>query len=242
MEADQHFKSVRLAQIVLFNSVPAVGVLFFGWDAKLLILAYFTETLIAILFHALRLWYVNFRWGSEPETKYKAAELERANGGQRMPVSFLPVFMMAFYGLFCFVQLMILGGFAEREFPDGIFTHLYRAAIGPLAWAIGSFVFLQTSRLFMEAIRSEYAFTPAEAIFFQPFRRILVQQLAVILGGFFILLSGVFVYVFLLVLVNLALDLFFFFIDNAKLKSILTKGDPEAVRSYEELKKLKGMF
>ncbi|MCF8245483.1 MAG: DUF6498-containing protein [Saprospiraceae bacterium] len=238
LNKSSYTKNLQLAQIFVFNAIPLLGVLYLGWSAKLLILAYFIETIIAILFHAVRLWYVNFRWGNEPETNERAAELAKANKGQNMPASWLPFFMLSVFGFFCFVQLYILGGFANQAFPEGIFTSMYRAATGELAWVVLSFVFLQLSRFFMEVIRGEYRNTPSEALFFQPFRRILTQQLTVILGGFIILLAGANSYVFVLVLVTIAIDLFFFFIGNKKLKAMITKNDPEKEKQYEELKKM----
>lgn len=237
-ESAKQSRIVQLAQIIVFNAIPLVGVLFLGWSAKLLILAYFMETIIAIVFHAVRLWYVNFRWGSEPETKSRAAVLSRMNNGRGMSPSILPIFMLVFFGFFCFVQLSVLGGFAEKAFPEGIFTSMYLAAKGELSWVILSFIFLQTVRFFMEVIRSEYAFTPSEALFFQPFRRILTQQLTVILGGFVLLLAGSNSYIFILVLINVALDFFFFNINNKKLRAFVTKGNPEAEKNYEELKRM----
>ncbi len=213
--------------------------MFMKWDAALLILAYFLETFIAMLFHAVRLWYVDFRWGDHPETRSKAAEMAKANGGSSIPAKILPIFMLVFFGFFCFVQLFVLGGFAQKAFPKGIFYSLYEAATGNLVWVLISFSFLQLSNFVKEVIREQYRFTPSEALLLQPFRRILVQQLTVILGGFFILFGGANAYVIILVLVNLAIDLFFFFINNAKLKALVTKNDPEAEKSYEELKKMR---
>lgn len=231
-------RRILLAQSVVFNLIPLIGVIFMKWDAALLILAYFLETIIAILFHAVRLWYVNYRWGDHPETKSRAAEIAMMNNGKGMPAAILPIFMMAIFGFFCFVQLMVLGGFAERSYPGGILHSLYVAATGKLSWVLISFIFLQLSRFFMEVIRVEYKYTPSEALFFQPFRRILVQQLTVILGGFFLLFGGATTYVFILVLVNLVIDLFFLFINNEKLKAFMTKNNPEAEKNYEEMKKM----
>ncbi len=237
-DSDRISRGIQFSQIILFNLIPAVGVLYLGWSARLLILAYFIETIIAILFHAVRLWYVNYRWGDEPETKSRALELARMNSGNQMPASILPFFMMAVFGFFCFVQLMVLGGFASKAFPEGIFTSMYRAATGELAWVVMTFLFLQLTRFFLEVIRGEYQNTPSESLFFQPFRRILVQQLTVILGGFVILLGGTNSYVFVLVLVTLLIDLFFFFLHNQRFRTTFTKNDPEAERQFDELKRM----
>ncbi len=231
-------RNILLAQIILFNLIPLIGVLFFHWNAALLILVYFLETMIAMLFHAVRLWYVNYRWGNHAETKIKATELAKLNNGQSMPASCLPIFMLVFFGFFCFVQLFVLGGFAEKAYPGGIFHNMYEAATEKVTWVLISFSFLQLSQFIMEVIREQYRYTPSEALLLQPFRRILVQQLTVILGGFFILFGGATTYVFILVLVNLGIDLFFFFINNKKLKAFMTKNDPAAEKNYEEMKKI----
>ena len=120
----------QLSQIILFNLIPLYGVLVLKWDAKLLILTYFMETIIALLFHAVRLWYVHFRFGDMPETIENTKKLAQSGNTTQMNPVFLPIFMLAVFGFFCFVQLMILGGFADKAYPDGIFTTMYRLAKG----------------------------------------------------------------------------------------------------------------
>lgn len=235
---DRPSKYPLLIQIIVFNLIPIYGVLFEKWDARLFILAYFIETIIAMLFHTVRLYYVHFRWGNEPKTKNRAMELNSANGGGSMPGSIVPMFMLAVFGFFCFVQLFVLGGFANKAFSGGIFHHLYLAITSDLTWVVVSFFFLQLIQLVAEVIREQYAFVPVEALLMQPFRRILVQQLTVILGGFFILFSGPQVYVFVLVLVNICIDLFFVFMDNPKLRAMVTNNDPAAEKQYDDMKRM----
>lgn len=227
-----------LSQVFFWNAIPLFGVIFLHWEARLLILTYFWETIIAVLFHAVRLWYVHWRWGHLPQTMARAEKLEKEVGATTIAPAFLPLFMLAVFGLFCFVQLMVLGGFAEKSFPEGIFTSMYREAGGKLYWVLTSFVFLQVSTFFVEVIRGKHAGQPAQELFFQPFRRIFVQQLSVILGGFFILFGGTQQYVVLLVLINLAIDLFLLFIDHAKWKAVMTSDDPKAQEQWDELKKM----
>lgn len=231
-------RMLGLAFLVVLNFIPIYGVLFLKWDALLLIFSYFWETIIAILFHALRLWYVHWRWGDLPTTKANAAILAKSNGSTTIPPRLLPIFMLSVFGLFCFVQLFVLGGFAEKILPDGVFTSMYQAAKGKLAWALLSFVMLQFVQLFTEIARSKYEGVPAEELFFQPFRRIFVQQLVVILGGLFVLFGGLRSYLILLALLNLAADLFFYFIESAKLRAFVTRQNPEAENQYNELKKM----
>ena len=228
----------HLTQIIVFNLIPLYGVLILKWDARLLILTYFWETIIAVLFHAVRLWYVHLRWGSLPETKERSKLLAKESGSTPMNPFFVPLFMLVLFGFFCFVQMMIMGGFAEKSFPDGIFTSMYRSARGELAWVLVSFTFIQLVRFFKEVITGKYAGVPVEQLFFQPFKRIFVQQLTVILGGFFILFGGTQPYLIILVLINLAADLFFFFIENAKLKAMMTHGDPEAEKKFDDMKRM----
>lgn len=227
----------QLSQIIVFNLVPVYGVLFLKWDARQVILAYFMETIIALLFHAVRLWYVHFRFGNMPETLENTRKLEAAGNTTPMNPVFVPLFMLAVFGFFCFVQLLILGGFADKVFPDGIFSAMYQLAKGELAWVMVTYTLLQLIRFSKEIITRQYAGVPPIELFFQPFRRILVQQLTVILGGFFILFGGAHQYVIVLVLVSLIADLFIFFIGNSQLKAIMTKDDPERKKAYEEMER-----
>ncbi len=235
-----HTRSFRLANLLVMNLIPLYGVFFLGWDAKLLILSYFLETLILISFHSVRLWYVHGRWGNTPEVQEKRQKFQPTAGGSSLPPNILPLFLLVFCGIFIFVQTLILGGFAERAFPEGIFTAMYRAAKGELAWVLGGFAVMQLFVFTHEIISGKYAGMPAEELFFQPIRRIFVQQFTVILGGFVVMFGGGTAYLFVLVLVNIAADLFGFFIDNAKLKAALVQGDPEREKQYEEMKKVLG--
>jgi hypothetical protein len=229
----------RLFYLIVLNLIPLWGVLFLKWDARLLILSYFLETIIAMLFHAVRLWYVNWRWGDLPQTRERSAQLA-TKGSANIAPNLLPLFMLAVFGLFCIVQLFILGGFAEKVFPGGIFRSLYQAATGELQWVLASFSLLQLWQFFMEVFNGQYAGVPTVELFFKPFRRIFVQQLTVILGGGFALMSGGTAFLVILVGINLISNLFFFFINNAKLKAAVTRHDPVAERHYEEMKKLMG--
>ncbi len=228
----------HLVQIIVFNLIPLYGVLVLRWDARLLIMAYFWETIIAVLFHAVRLWYVHWRWGGLPETKERSLKLAKDSGATTIPPAILPLFMLVLFGFFCFVQMFILGGFAEKAFPDGIFTSMYLAARGELAWVLVSFSFLQLVRFFKEVISGKYAGVPAEQLFFQPFRRIFVQQLTVILGGFFILFGGTQPYLIVLVLINISADMFSFFNENKRLKALATQNSPAAQKKWEEMKRM----
>lgn len=232
-------RAARLSQIIVLNLIPLFGVLFLKWDAKLLILTYFIETIITILFHAVRLWYVHWRWGSLPAMHARSQQLAAQSEAKiNIPPAFLPLFMLAVFGMFCFVQAFILGGFTEKSFPEGIFTAMYRAASGELAWVLISFAMMQLIEFVAEVATNKYKEVPAEDLFFKPFRRVFIQQATVILGGFFLLLGGNNAYLIVLVLLNLAADLFFFFIENTKLKAALTRNNPEAEKQYDDMKRL----
>ncbi|MCC6724348.1 MAG: hypothetical protein IT258_07535 [Saprospiraceae bacterium] len=234
----ENARAFRIANIIFMNLIPLFGVLFMHWDARELILAYFLETIIVVLFHAVRLWYVHKRWGHLPETEAQRLKYKPTDGATQMTGGFMPIFLLLFCGIFIFVQSMILGGFAEKSFPDGIFQAMYLAATGNLAWVLISFAMMQLIVLVREVITSKYKGQPAEELLFQPFKRILVQQLTVILGGFVILFGGGLAYLFVMIAVNIAIDVFGFFIDNAKLQLAMTHGDPEKEKQYEELKRI----
>ena len=133
----------HLTLIIVFNLIPLYGVLILKWDARLLILTYFWETIIAVLFHAVRLWYVHLRWGSLPETKERSKLLAKESGSTPMNPFFVPLFMLVLFGFFCFVQMIIMGGFAEKYFPGGALKTMVQAAKTDLAWVLVSFSLFQ---------------------------------------------------------------------------------------------------
>lgn len=231
-------RQMTLAYLVLLNLIPLYGVFGMGWDAKLLLLAYFMETIIAVLFHAIRLWYLHWRWGKLPESLENAKTLAAATGATTIEPSFLPLLMLAVYGMFWSVQLMVLGGFAEKTFPEGIFTSLWYYSQHELAWVTIGCTAIQFMRLVREVFTNQYRAVPIEQLFFQPFRRILIQQLVVILGGFFLVFGALRPYLFLLVALNLAVDLFAFYIENTKLRVFATGNDPVKEKQFDEMKRM----
>jgi hypothetical protein len=225
-------------QLVVLHLIPLYGVIFLHWDTRLLICTYFIETVLIVIFHAIRLQIVQYRYGHLAETAAKSKKLAESHGSTTMPSQFIPIFSLIVFGFFCFVQILIMGGFASEAFRPHVFAAMYQAARGPLFWVLISFAVLQLQQLIAELISEKYAGTPVEELFFKPFRRIFVQQLTVILGGFFMLFGAHQWYLILLVLINLAVDLFAFFIENKRLRSALTHNDAKAEAQYDELKKM----
>jgi hypothetical protein len=104
-------------------------------------------------------------------------------------------------------------------------------------WPLMVFTAVQVQVILVEYFSGRYENTKAEEFFFRPFRRILTQQLVVILGSFLVLFGGHKAYTFLLVAINFAFDLLFFYL-TPKAVNRTVKLSPEAQKNLEELDKM----
>jgi hypothetical protein len=221
-------------QAMATHLVPLIGIFLLNWDTWLLLLTYFIETIIIVLFHVLRL-YIVHKLNPAPNTA--GAESTVFSDGQSISPGALPLFSLVLYGLFCGVQMLLLGSFVQTREQKPMLESLIHGIQGPLMWPLMVFTAVQVQVILVEYFSGRYENTKAEEFFFRPFRRILTQQLVVILGSFLVIFGGHKAYTFLLVAINFAIDLLFFYL-TPKAVNKMVKLSPEAQKNLEELDKM----
>lgn len=165
------WKSPSVVVLVLANLIPLAGVLFFGWEVFPIMFLFWFENVVVGVFHALKM-------------------LMAGGGPQAMKFFFVPFFCLH-YGIFTavhggFVFAMFTGGHGYHR--DSIWgqiaeLHLDWAVLGLVVSHGFSFV---TNYLLSGAYRT--AVLPV--LMMQPYGRVVVLHLAILGGGFLIVLLG----------------------------------------------------
>ena len=157
-----------LASIVA-NLIPLAGVLLFGWDLSNVMMLFWAESGVIALYTALKMAVV----------------------GRLMAIVAVPFFIAHFGGFmtmhFLFIYLLFVRGMAPGPLPA---VHdALPMVFGPLGIPIAALVISHGVSFWTEFIgRSEYVDAKMSDLMTAPYNRILVMQLALIFGGWIILL------------------------------------------------------
>jgi hypothetical protein len=174
--------------LIAANMVPLVGVLFLGWDLSSVMVLFWAESAVIAFYTALKMTFV----------------------GNVAAVFAVPFFLGHFGGFmaghFLLIYMLFIRGTGTS--PEPAVPETLRVIFTPLAVPIAA-LFISHGISFVTNFigRREYAATTMAALMTAPYNRIIVMQLALIFGGWIILLlkSPVPALV-VLVLVKTALD------------------------------------
>jgi uncharacterized protein DUF6498 len=208
--------------LIAANALPLLGVLFLGWDAFSIILVYWSENVVIGAINVLKMITcapdVNrLVWGDvDPNDKLNRERMERsrgdavtilrlANHGSKL---FYVPFFIVHYGMFCFVHGVFIFAIFGRESggfgPFGGFDNFLRVFSDQhLWWCVGA---LAASHLWSFAVnyigRGEYRRTAVPILMFQPYGRIVILHVAILIGGFIAMALGSNFFVLLLLIVG----------------------------------------
>jgi len=181
-------KSSRLAVVflVVVNLIPIFGVLFFDWDLFSLMMLYWMENIIVGLFNPIKM---AFATGVDE----KLSEFPLASVGLKI---FLIPFFTFHYGLFCLVHgLFIVAFFGQSGFfsnstdgsvPNELFSGGFIDTLANnFGWALLSMVLSHGLSLALNYFgQREYLKANIVEMMFQPYKRIVVLHLTILLGAF----------------------------------------------------------
>jgi hypothetical protein len=145
--------------LLLANVLPVIGVAFFGWDLFSILFLYWLESAIIGCFNILKMFIV---------------------GG--LPAVFFVGFFCFHYGMFMSVHLMLL----LELFGGG--TGTFDTLSPVIVQILPVFLFLVVSHgysfisNFLE--KGEYKHLTVQQLLFQPYGRIVIMHLTILLGGF----------------------------------------------------------
>ncbi len=208
--------------LIATNALPLLGVLFLGWDAFSIVVLYWTENIVIGAINVLKMIVCSpdpnlLVWGGvDPGDKLNRERMERSRGdsvkmlrltNHGSKLFFVPFFVLH-YGLFCFVHGVFIfaifdrdaGGFGPFGGLDNV-LQVFREQ--HLWWCVAA---LAASHLWSFAVnfigRGEYRRTAVPILMFQPYARIIILHIAILIGGIIAMALGSNVFVLLLLIVG----------------------------------------
>jgi hypothetical protein len=208
--------------LIAANALPLLGVLFLGWDTFSIVLLYWTENVVIGAINVLKMLTCSragklLVWGDvDPNDKLNRERMERSRGdsvkmlrlaNHGSKLFFVPFFIFH-YGIFCFVHGVFIfaifgreaGGFGPYGGVDN-FLQVFREQ--HLWWCVAA---LAASHLWSFAINyighGEYRRTAVPILMFQPYARIIILHVAILIGGIIAMTLGSNIFVLLLLIIG----------------------------------------
>ncbi len=200
-------RKLSTADIVLIaaNLLPVYGVWFLNWHPTEAFIVYALETLIVGVITILKMLVITFV--RKKDDWYSNGTTTRQSG------FFFILFFIAHFGLFALVQTSIFSQSANITPPGSglfhFFFNWYQYVNKDVALMLGSFVIGYLSKSFVPfIINGEYKTAPLMLVMFQPYGRIVIQQITVIFGSLFLTLGAGKAFILVFALVKILFDLF----------------------------------
>lgn len=193
--------------LVVANLVPIFGALFFGWSPQEIFLVYCLETLIVGLVNLLKMAVVTV---IRPRHDWpNQGTVTRQHG------LFFMLFFLLHYGIFAAVQMGIFFGVSgirgAGEITLGNFFYQWPRLLTPeaLIMLIAFAISYGIKAIFDFILSNEYRTISMMQLMFQPYGRIFIQQIVVIIGSMFLLLGAgtIFLIVFAIVKIFFTLSI-----------------------------------
>lgn len=184
--------TARIATFVGYVVVPVVGILFFGWDWRSLILLYWLENITVGLRNAISM--ARTERTADPGASGRFTVNGRPAESASKP--FLVLFFVFHYGLFTLVHgvfvmiIVFAGGFglfgeAESTGIDAVGGEWLGLGGILLVWGIASVV-----QIIADLFVPRASLPPAASLFLAPYGRILALHVTIILGAWLIASLG----------------------------------------------------
>lgn len=191
--------------LILVNFIPLYCVWFEGWSASQVFLVYCLETVIVGIFNVIKMACV---------TLFVKSSDTWENGGSTSQQGgwFFIFFFIVHYGFFVFVQTQIFFG-VSNLIPDGSLFANY-SKIPALLGNNGKLmllifiVYYTLQNLFDFFLTGIYKTISLGRLMFEPYIRIFVQQLVVIVGSMFLSFGAGKIFILVFVLVKIFFELF----------------------------------
>jgi len=187
---DQSRSNLALPALIVANLVPLWGILFVGWDAFAIILLYWAENLVVGFFTILKIICVKVPKPSEHIGKLFA----------------IPFFVMHYGGFIGIHGVFVLAFFRHEMNMENlnwpcflVFPQILFHVIGQMWSAMPPGMLVPLICLFGShgisfvvnfLIKGEYAMIKPDAIMFQPYPRMAVMHVSLIIGGFGVAAMG----------------------------------------------------
>lgn len=192
--------------LIAANLLPVVGVWAWGWSPKEVFLVYCLETIIIGIFNLVKMGVVTIV--RKTDTWYNGPSRTKQSG------LFFMLFFLLHYGLFVGVQMGIffgVSGIGEGRHINA-FSFFYKwpqLISNDSLIMLGAFVFCYGFKVLFDFILSgEYKTIPMTLLLFQPYGRIFIQQITVILGSMFLSFGGGKIFILVFALIKIFFEVF----------------------------------
>jgi hypothetical protein len=211
---------VAVLLLVLANLLPLAGVLFLGWELMTILVLYWVENGIVGLFNVARI-----RLASGAETDLRPSSNLRASIRGPAGKAYLMSFFFVHYGLFWAVHgvfVFVLVSIASGDALPLADLSLAGVVVGGLALTLSHGASFATNYIG----RGEYRRISPAAQFSQPYARMVVLHVTILVGAWFIFELGqpLLLLVFM-VLLKIALDLLLHLRQHGRLQAPAAPAD-----------------
>ena len=176
-----NFLSLSVQILILVNLIPLFGVLYLDWGLYNIMILYWLENLIIGAFNLIKILFAS-----------------KGKSGLAKKLFVLPFFTMH-YGMFCFVHGMFIlilfqpGGFfggSFSPFDDLSFRYFKNLAVA-FNWALVAMLLSHGVSLLSNYFgKEEFLNVSVDEQMFQPYQRIMILHITIIVGGFVTMLLG----------------------------------------------------
>jgi hypothetical protein len=188
------------------NLLPVFGVWFLNWNPKQVFIVYCLETIVIGFFNLVRMGI---------STAYRKTDIWY-NGAYQARVSgiFFMLFFLVHYGIFVAVQMGLffaVSGIAD-QYNIGFFNFFLKwpqIIEGNAYIMIGAFVFSYGYKTVSEfLLTGQYKTLPLSIQMFQPYMRIFIQQVTVIIGSMFLVFGAGKIFILVFAVVKISFEVY----------------------------------
>jgi hypothetical protein len=165
--------------LILANLVPLYGVIFMDWKVFAVLLVFWLENVIIGVFNVLKMAAVHTKGFSEGASK----------------VLIIPFFCLH-YGIFTFVHGMfvfvLFGGAFDQKTASLSVSSVWQAILDlQFGWAVLALLFSHTASFAVNFIgKGEYKTSKLGELMAQPYSRVVILHLTILIGGFLVMTLG----------------------------------------------------
>jgi hypothetical protein len=178
---------ITLADLIIVNAIPLIGVLFWRWDVGSIVVLYWSENLVIGFYTLVKM--------------LQKSPLRGLGSG---------LFFLIHYGGFCAVHGLFVLFLTQDAEPEGVFGDMtwpfffvfvelllnvvrYVLSIAPPEWIVGFialFVSHGLSLVLNYFLAGEYRTQTLNSLMSAPYRRIMILHIAILAGGFGVMALG----------------------------------------------------
>ena len=192
--------------LIAANLLPVVGVWFLDWSPYAVFMVYALETVIIGLFTLLKMGIVTAI--RKKDTWYNGPSQTQQSG------IFFMFFFLVHYGMFVAIQtgMFVMVSGIGKQYHAGFFDfflHWPEYLGGDAYYMLAGFFISYGFSMYRNFIRTgEYKTISMMKLMFQPYGRIFVQQLTVILGSMFLAFGAGKIFILIFAVIKIFFELF----------------------------------